>query len=120
MSFNYLGRYDAGGDPDVFAGMLPVDDDRSTAEERPHVLDFLSRVVDGRLEVQLQFSTALHDTAAMRRLVTAYRDALSEAVAYCLSEGVGGRSPSDFPLVALDQAAVDRVVGTGEGIADVV
>ncbi|WP_301126983.1 non-ribosomal peptide synthetase [Streptomyces cacaoi] len=120
VSFNYLGRYDAGGDPDVFAGMSPVDDDRSTAEERPHVLDFLSRVVDGRLEVQLQFSTALHDTAAMRRLVTAYRDALSEAVAYCLSEGVGGRSPSDFPLVALDQAAVDRVVGTGEGIADVV
>ncbi|WP_328928131.1 non-ribosomal peptide synthase/polyketide synthase [Streptomyces sp. NBC_00190] len=119
VSFNYLGRFDAGGHPDVFAGLLPADDDRSLREERPHVLDVVSRVVDGALEIQLQFSTALHTPEAIRVLAERYRDALAEAVAYCLSEGVGGRTPSDFPLVAWDQATVDRVIGDGQGIADV-
>ncbi|MER7414397.1 non-ribosomal peptide synthetase [Streptomyces cacaoi] len=120
VSFNYLGRYDAGGDPDVFAGMLPVEGDHAPEDARPHVWDVVSRVADGRLLIDLHYSTAVHEPAEARRFAESYRDALSEAVAYCLSEGVGGRSPSDFPLVALDQAAVDRVVGTGEGIADVV
>ncbi|WP_274562737.1 non-ribosomal peptide synthase/polyketide synthase [Streptomyces spiramyceticus] len=119
VSFNYLGRYDADGAPDVFAGMLPVENDRSPEEDRPHVLDVLSRVVDGRLEIQWQYSKELHDTEEVRGLAERYRDALREAVAYCLTPGVGGRTPSDFPLVDWDRATVDRVVGTGEGIADV-
>ncbi|WP_037853766.1 hypothetical protein, partial [Streptomyces sp. NRRL F-5053] len=104
VSFNYLGRYDAGGDPDVFAGMLPVEGDHAPEDARPHVWDVVSRVADGRLLIDLHYSTAVHEPAEARRFAESYRDALSEAVAYCLSEGVGGRSPSDFPLVALDQA----------------
>ncbi|MCX4863850.1 non-ribosomal peptide synthase/polyketide synthase [Streptomyces sp. NBC_00825] len=119
ISFNYLGRFDGMGDPDVFAGLLPADNDRSPREERPHVLDIVGRVVDGELEIQLQYSTALHTADAVRALAERYRDALAEAVAYCLTDGTGGRTPSDFPLVAWDQATVDRVVGTGRGIADV-
>ncbi|WP_411130313.1 non-ribosomal peptide synthase/polyketide synthase [Streptomyces sp. x-19] len=119
VSFNYLGRFDAGAHPDVFAGLLPADDDRSPREERPHALDIVSRVVDGELEIMFQYSTALHTAEAMTALAGRYRDALREAVAYCLSEGTGGRTPSDFPLVSWDQVTVDRVIGTGERIADV-
>ncbi|MER7991211.1 amino acid adenylation domain-containing protein [Streptomyces noursei] len=119
VSFNYLGRFDAGAHPDVFAGLLPADDDRSPREERPHALDVVSRVVEGELEIMLQYSTALHTAEAMTALVARYRDALREVVAYCLTEGTGGRTPSDFPLVSWDQATIDRVVGTGEHIVDV-
>ncbi|MCX4863848.1 MULTISPECIES: non-ribosomal peptide synthase/polyketide synthase [unclassified Streptomyces] len=119
ISFNYLGRYDAMGDPDVFAGMLPVDGDHAPADERPHVWDVVSRVQDGQLRIDLHHPAAAHDAARAREFAARYRDALREAVAYCLTDGTGGRTPSDFPLVAWDQATVDRVVGTGRGIADV-
>ncbi len=119
VSFNYLGRYDAGGYPDVFTGMLPVTGDHGPAEERPHVLDVVSRVQDGQLHVDVHYSTAVHATAEIRGIATRYRDALKEAVRYCLTPGVGGRTPSDFPLVDWDRATVDRVVGTGESVADV-
>ncbi|MGC5402154.1 hypothetical protein ACPXCP_41315, partial [Streptomyces sp. DT20] len=92
ISFNYLGRFDGMGDPDVFAGLLPADNDRSPREERPHVLDIVGRVVDGELEIQLQYSTALHTADAVRALAERYRDALAEAVAYCLTDGTGGRT----------------------------
>ena len=33
--------------------------------------------------------------------------------------GAGGRTPSDFPLAGLDQAAVDRLVGDGRSVEDI-
>ncbi|WP_438485388.1 non-ribosomal peptide synthase/polyketide synthase [Streptomyces sp. S186] len=117
VSFNYLGRYGAEGDPDVFAGMLPVSGDHAPAERRPHVWDVVSRVEDGRLRIDLYHPAA--GSGQAREFAGRYRDALRAAVAYCLAEGTGGRTPSDFPLVSWDQATVDRVVGTGEHIADV-
>ncbi|MGW7276678.1 amino acid adenylation domain-containing protein, partial [Streptomyces sp. NPDC054864] len=113
ISFNYLGRYDTDNTAGLFTAMLPVDDDRSPQDERPHVLDVLSRVVDGELEIQLQFSTAVHGVEEIRALAERYRDALADAVAFCLSDEAGGRTPSDFPLVNWDQTTLDRVIGTG-------
>ncbi|MFE9631360.1 non-ribosomal peptide synthase/polyketide synthase [Streptomyces sp. NPDC006463] len=123
VSFNYLGRFDADGHPDVFAGMLPAENDHAPAEERPHVWDVVGRVEDGRLRIDLYHPASDHGhghgPSRAREFAAHYRDTLREAVTYCLSEGVGGRTPSDFPLVAWDQATVDEVIGDGQRIADV-
>ncbi|MET8546693.1 condensation domain-containing protein, partial [Kitasatospora sp. NPDC004799] len=42
-----------------------------------------------------------------------------EIVAHCAEPGAGGRTPADFPLARLDQAAVDRIAGDGRSVADV-
>ncbi len=43
--------------------------------------------------------------------------ALREIISHCA--GHGGRTPSDFPLVCLTQAAVDRIAGDGPDVADI-
>src|SRR5262249_49946033 len=45
--------------------------------------------------------------------------ALNEIVEHCARPGAGGRTPSDFPLAALNQRQVDRIVGDGKNIEDV-
>ena len=62
------------------------------------------------------YSAEVHDGATVRRL--AERDARapcgrSSATAH--DPDAGGRTPSDFPLARLDQAAVDRLAGDGRG-----
>src|SRR5213078_1937200 len=45
--------------------------------------------------------------------------ALRGIVAHCAEPGAGGRTPSDFPLARLDQAAVDRLAGDGSTVEDI-
>ncbi len=44
---------------------------------------------------------------------------LHEVIEHCGRPGVGGCTPSDFPLARLDQAAVDSLVGDGRGVEDI-
>ncbi|MCA1681985.1 MAG: condensation domain-containing protein, partial [Actinobacteria bacterium] len=44
---------------------------------------------------------------------------LREIVEYCARPGVGGVTPSDFPLVRLDQRQVDRIAGDGRLVEDI-
>jgi hypothetical protein len=41
----------------------------------------------------------------------AFMAALRELIEHCCSAGVGGATPSDFPLAGLDQATLDRFIG---------
>jgi amino acid adenylation domain-containing protein/non-ribosomal peptide synthase protein (TIGR01720 family) len=119
VSFNYLGRFDVAGDGDLFAGVRPADDDHHPDELRPHLLDVMGRVVDGQLEIVWHYSTSVHTPARVQGLATRFVELLREFVGHCLLPGVGGRSPSDFPLVSWDQATVDRIVGAGTDVVDV-
>ncbi|WP_037892063.1 condensation domain-containing protein, partial [Streptomyces viridochromogenes] len=82
-------------------------------------LDVVARVVGGRLVVEFGSAPGVFAEATVERLVSAFVSGLEEFLALCEVPGAGGCSPSDFPLVALDQAGVDRVVGDGSGVEDV-
>ncbi|NUT98557.1 MAG: AMP-binding protein, partial [Saccharothrix sp.] len=103
VSLNYLGSFrtgerdlDLAADPDM---------------PRPHLLDVVGRVQDGRLEVSWHYSEANHDEATVARLAEAYAAALRAIIAHCAAPGAGGRTPSDFPLARLTQEQVDRITG---------
>ncbi len=91
--------------------------DRSA--ERPHLIDVLGRVTDRRLEFTWSYSRAAHRPETVARLAEETAEELRRIVAHCAGPGAGGRTPSDFPLAALDQAAVDRLVGDGQDVTDV-
>ncbi|HKN99659.1 MAG TPA: amino acid adenylation domain-containing protein, partial [Pseudonocardiaceae bacterium] len=116
VSFNYLGRVDppAGG---IYAGThreLTLDTAPDTA--RPHLLDVVGRVSDDELEFTWCYADGVHHEATVARLAERMVGALREIVRNCAEPGAGGRTPSDFPLVALDQATVDRLAGDAEDI----
>ncbi|MFD4658624.1 non-ribosomal peptide synthase/polyketide synthase [Kitasatospora sp. NPDC058444] len=121
ISFNYLGRFDWSADGAALVRAVPggLGGAEAPGTERPHLLDVVARVEDGRLEIGWYYSAGRHRADTVTRLAQAMLDALEEIVAHCAEPGAGGRTPADFPLARLDQAAVDRIAGDGRSVADV-
>ncbi|MFE7430523.1 amino acid adenylation domain-containing protein, partial [Streptomyces sp. NPDC057545] len=127
ISFNFHGRFDAtagpGGDlsADGLLGRMlpPVGGDHHPDERRAHELDVIGVVMDERLTFTWTYSTERHRAATVERLARDLATQISGFVRHCARPEAGGRSPSDFPLARLDQAAVDAVVGAGRQAQDV-
>nr|WP_168509945.1 non-ribosomal peptide synthetase [Streptomyces sp. S1D4-11]QIY97413.1 amino acid adenylation domain-containing protein [Streptomyces sp. S1D4-11] len=121
VSFNYLGQWDNGSSQDglVQARLESLGRDQSPEQPRPHLIDIVAAVNEGRLRIDWIHSTANHTTATVERLAEQFVTALREVVRHCLLQSSGGATPSDFPLAGLDQAGVDRVVGDGRQVEDV-
>ncbi|MFE1929243.1 non-ribosomal peptide synthase/polyketide synthase [Streptomyces sp. NPDC059474] len=122
ISFNYLGQQD--WEPPAADGLLHaltggLEGDMSPEADRPHLLDVIGRVADRRLELNWSYSRSLHRRATVRRLAEEMVEELRAIVRLCTRPDAGGRTPSDFPLAALDQAAVDRLAGDGRDVADI-
>ncbi|MGW1893341.1 non-ribosomal peptide synthase/polyketide synthase [Streptomyces sp. NPDC002004] len=121
IAFNYLGQQEWSAAP---GGMLHAPYDAlaggmDRAGERPHLIDVVGRVSDKRLEFTWSYSREVHRRDTVARLASGMADELREIVRHCAEPGAGGRTPSDFPLAPLDQAAVDRLVGAGRDVVDV-
>ncbi|HEY5835638.1 non-ribosomal peptide synthase/polyketide synthase [Streptomyces sp.] len=124
IGFNYHGQWDVGGDRraagGLYRGWLPaVGEDIAPDEERPYLIDVTGVVEDGELRLGWTYPPAVYDEHTVRRLAAETAAALGEIVAHCREDGAGGRTPSDFPLAALDQRGVDLVAGDGRDVADV-
>jgi non-ribosomal peptide synthase protein (TIGR01720 family) len=63
-------------------------------------------VLGGRLELSWQYSAGVHRRETVERLAREYGVELRRLIAHCTSEDAGGRTPSDFPLVDIDQATL--------------
>ncbi|MEU9851577.1 amino acid adenylation domain-containing protein, partial [Streptomyces sp. NPDC047985] len=127
ISFNFHGRFDAtaglGGGPSA-DGLLgralpPVGGDHHPDEQRAHELDVIGVVTDERLTFTWTYSTERHRTATIERLAHALAAQIGGFVRHCARPEAGGRTPSDFPLARLDQAAVDALAGAGRQAQDV-
>jgi len=112
ISFNHLGRF-GDGDGEGLGGSAHPD------QRRAHLLDVVSRVGGDRLEVTWYYSAAVHTEATVRRRADDLLAALAGIVEHCARPDAGGRTPSDFPLARLDQAAIDRLAGDGRGVEDI-
>ncbi len=82
-------------------------------------LNVTGLVTDGELELTWIYSSEAYEAATVRRLAEQMIDALGQITDYCGRPGAGGRTPSDFPLTTLDQAAVDRLAGDGGMVEDI-
>ncbi|MFE4519447.1 amino acid adenylation domain-containing protein, partial [Kitasatospora sp. NPDC056783] len=121
VGFNYHGQWDSHGGADgLLRGSLPpAGRDADPDEPRPYLLDVIGAVQDGRLELGWTYPPAVYDEATVRALAEQTLQALRELAEHCASPGAGGRTPSDFPLAGLDQQQLDRLVGDGRDIEDV-
>ncbi|MEU0334314.1 non-ribosomal peptide synthase/polyketide synthase [Streptomyces sp. NPDC006193] len=122
VGFNYHGQWDAGGPGagGLIRGSLPpAGRDTDPGEPRPYVLDVTGVVQHGRLELGWTYPAAVYDEATVRRLAQETNAALRDIAAHCARPGAGGRTPSDFPLAGLTQDRLDRLVGDGRHVEDV-
>jgi amino acid adenylation domain-containing protein/non-ribosomal peptide synthase protein (TIGR01720 family) len=122
VGFNYHGRWDAGSGTEegLFrAALPPAGRDTDPDETRPYLLDITGVVQDGRLELGWTYPSAVYDESTVRHLAEEMCAALRDIVAHCADPDAGGRTPSDFPLADLTQDQLDRLVGDGRHVADV-
>nr|WP_026423720.1 non-ribosomal peptide synthetase [Actinokineospora inagensis] len=103
VSFNYLGRFD---------GTAELALDAHPESPRPHVLDVVGQVERGRLAITVYYSENLHRAATATAFAESIAAALRGIVKHC-AEGGRGRTPSDFPLVRLEQSTVDSLARPG-------
>ncbi|HEY0808409.1 MAG TPA: amino acid adenylation domain-containing protein, partial [Pseudonocardiaceae bacterium] len=107
VSFNYLGQVralDGGAAPDT---------------PRAHLLDVVATTDADQLSFTWYYCAQTHHQETICRLADQLRDAVVSIVTHCAQPDAGGRTPSDFPLARLDQAAVDRLAGNGRDIEDI-
>ncbi|MEU5633346.1 non-ribosomal peptide synthase/polyketide synthase [Streptomyces rishiriensis] len=122
VCFNYLGQEDRGtpaGDGLLHAPHDGLTGGMDRSADRPYLIDVLARVAGGELRVTWSYSVAVHRPETVARLADGLAGELRALIRHCAEPGAGGRTPSDFPLAPLDQAAVDRLVGTGADVTDV-
>ncbi len=119
VSLNYLGQFDS-PDTSLYRGLhSELELSESPVGLRPHVLDVVGRVDGGALEFSWFYSTNLHRGETVDALAGELLAELRAVIEHCARPGVGGRTPSDFPLARLDQPAVDRLVADGRAIEDI-
>ncbi len=123
VSFNYHGQFDVSGDEDeagLFGAALPsAGGEHAPAERRTHLLDVVGAVQDGQLVFSWLYSADTYREETVRGLAESFAAELAAFAEHCARPGAGGCTPSDFPLVALGQAEVDRIAGDGRTVEDI-
>ncbi|MDB1088335.1 amino acid adenylation domain-containing protein [Streptomyces sp. ACA25] len=119
VSFNYLGQF-----PGAAPEHRPLRDTSGIGLHRPdgpgaHELDVVGAVRDGQFEVTWTAGGEGPGEGTLEDLADRFRSHLRDLVAHCVRPGSGGRTPSDFPLCGLDQAAVDLLAGDGSAVEDI-
>ncbi len=120
MVFNYFGQFDQVlADSKLFRfARESTGPWHSPKQRRRYALGVNALVIEGRLEVRWTYSNDL-DFTAMRQLADEFLTALEELIVHCQSPHAFGRTPSDFPLVRLDQSTLDRLVAGRHNLEDI-
>jgi non-ribosomal peptide synthase protein (TIGR01720 family)/FkbM family methyltransferase len=120
VSFNYLGQFDQSLEE---TGLFKLARERSGAgvsgdAARGHLLEITGRVSGGRLSATWTYSERVHQRETVETLAENFVAALRDIIAHCLTPAARAYTPSDFPLVRLEQAQLDRLTA-GREIEDI-
>ncbi|MFD5180208.1 amino acid adenylation domain-containing protein [Nocardia sp. NPDC058379] len=116
LSFNYLGRAVTGDDPWMPRRFAATNDDRAPLAA---VVDINAVLTDAGLEVTWAYASRLLDEHAVDALAELWAAALRALADHARSAGAGGRTPSDFALVTVDQPQIERWEQAYPNLADV-
>ena len=109
LSFNYLGQLDQVLDTDsLFAGAAESSGPQQSERARQrYALEVTAAVARGKLTVRFTYNEQLHTADTIQAVSNDYIEALRELVRHCQSPEAGGFTPSDFPLIHLNQVELD-------------
>ncbi|MGW5684833.1 amino acid adenylation domain-containing protein [Nonomuraea sp. NPDC003754] len=113
--FNYLGRFraDGGADWEPAAGAEPLSAGRDPGMPLTHHLEVNAIVRDGasgpELSATWSWPEGVLERADVAELAGAWLEALRGIAAHVAGPAAGGHTPSDFPLVTLDQEEIDAL-----------
>ncbi|MFM7367895.1 MAG: condensation domain-containing protein, partial [Sphaerospermopsis kisseleviana] len=114
ISFNYLGQFDQ--QINTTSWMQPASESagrmHGLQNNRPHLLDINSMIVEKQLQIEWTYSTNFHQAATIEKLAQEFVNTLQDIITHCASGKNGGYTPSDFPLVKLNQVELDQLLAS--------
>lgn len=108
ISFNYLGQVRDSGQNKLFR-LLNEDSGLSHDPEglRPQLIEVLSIIVDGELQVDWLYSANLHREETVFKWADDFQENLLQILTHCNESNISTFTPSDFPLVRINQSFLD-------------
>ncbi|HEX5885452.1 MAG TPA: condensation domain-containing protein, partial [Pyrinomonadaceae bacterium] len=122
VSFNYLGQLDQIVDDETTPFVLaddPIDLSRSQLGGRKYLIEIDGAVRDGRLQMEWAYSNELHARQTIETVAESFIRKLRKLIEHCVLREVREYTPSDFPLVNLNErqlAEIQRVTGQIEDL----
>jgi amino acid adenylation domain-containing protein/non-ribosomal peptide synthase protein (TIGR01720 family) len=116
IGFNYLGQLDdaSGGERLFSPAFESVGPMASPRQRRRHLIEILGAVVNGRLTLDWSYCPHIHTRATVDALAQRCVAALRTLITHCTTPGIGGYTPSDFPLAALAESQLDEALSQVE------
>ncbi|MBO1057381.1 MAG: amino acid adenylation domain-containing protein [Dolichospermum sp. JUN01] len=114
ISFNYLGQFDQQINTTSWMQVASESAGKmhGLQNHRPYVLEIDSIIAEERLRIEWTYSTNLHHRATIENLAKEFVKTLQELIAHCALPESGGHTPSDFPLVKLNQLELDQLLAS--------
>jgi amino acid adenylation domain-containing protein/non-ribosomal peptide synthase protein (TIGR01720 family) len=120
ISFNYLGQLDRTFSSDLFLGEAPEDQGQQMAGDlfRPHLIDVVAMVVEGRLQLAVWYSEKIHARSTIEQWMNVWLQKIRLLIDHCCLEGAGGYTPSDFSFAQLTREELDQLAFDRKTIED--
>ncbi|MEH2262461.1 non-ribosomal peptide synthetase [Nostoc sp.] len=112
ICFNYLGQFDRVLSPTIWQRFAQENPGQalSPLAKRSYLLDVVGSVVAGKLQMTWIYSRNIHRRETIEGLANDYNSVLRSLIAHCKSPEGGGYTPTDFPLVDLNQEDLDDLL----------
>ncbi|MHC5598560.1 MAG: amino acid adenylation domain-containing protein, partial [Nostoc sp.] len=112
ISFNYLGQFTQVVNTSSLMQLASESSGQSQSlqGQRSCLLDVNAIITNERLEINWIYSSNIHQQRTIENIAQDFVETLQELITHCLSPENAGYTPTDFPLVPLNQLELDGVL----------
>ncbi|WP_148662958.1 non-ribosomal peptide synthetase, partial [Scytonema hofmannii] len=112
ISFNYLGQFTQVLNREFLISLADESSgkDQSLQGQRSTSLDINAVIADQQLQIHWTYSRNLHAQTTIEHLASEFVCELQNLIAHCLEPDNVGYTPTDFPLIQLDQSELDLIL----------
>ncbi|MEH1954356.1 amino acid adenylation domain-containing protein [Nostoc sp.] len=112
ISFNYLGQFAQVVNTSSLMQIAnePSGNSQSLQGQRHYLLDINAIIINEKLQIDWTYSSNIHQHETIENVAQEFVETLQELIAHCLSTENAGYTPTDFPLIQLNQLEIDQIL----------
>ncbi|MEH2305427.1 amino acid adenylation domain-containing protein [Nostoc sp.] len=111
ISFNYLGQFAQVMNTSSLMQIAnePSGNSESLQGQRHCLIDINAIIINEKLQIDWTYSSNIHQHETIENIAQEFVETLQKLIAHCLSLENAGYTPTDFPLVNLNQLELDQI-----------
>ncbi|MBP5975680.1 amino acid adenylation domain-containing protein [Brasilonema sp. CT11] len=111
ISFNYLGQFAQVVNTSSLMQVAnePMGNSESLQGQRHCLIDINAIIINEKLQIDWTYSSNIHQHETIENIAQEFVETLQDIIAHCLSPENAGYTPTDFPLIQLNQLEIDQI-----------